>query len=193
MNVRKFSAPTAREALRQVRDALGPDAVILSNRGVDGGVEIIALPGNEISTLVAGGSRDNAPRREAAAPARPVRPTESTPVRTKVPGFDELTRARSLRIPEQTAAAPPAPAPVAAPQALAPQVTRARDRGQRASIQASAAAAEPPRVAPAAAPFATPADPFGVGDPLPDLTVDPIPPRALAEPSTSSAPKRCAR
>ncbi len=29
------------EALRQVRDQMGPDAVILSNRRVDGGVEIV--------------------------------------------------------------------------------------------------------------------------------------------------------
>ena len=41
MNVKKFTAPTSREALRKVRDALGPDAVILSNRPVDGVVEIL--------------------------------------------------------------------------------------------------------------------------------------------------------
>ena len=55
MNVRKFLAATAREALRRVRDDLGPDAVILSNRGVEGGVEILALPGDEISSLVSKG------------------------------------------------------------------------------------------------------------------------------------------
>lgn len=51
MNVKKFTALTSREALRKVRDALGPDAVILSNRTVDGGVEILALATEDISSL----------------------------------------------------------------------------------------------------------------------------------------------
>ncbi len=51
MNVRKFSANTSREAWRQVRDALGPDAVILSNRTVNGMVEIMALAGEDMSSL----------------------------------------------------------------------------------------------------------------------------------------------
>lgn len=53
MNVKKFSANSSRDALRKVRDALGPDAVILSNRSVDGGVEIIALANEDIASLVA--------------------------------------------------------------------------------------------------------------------------------------------
>lgn len=52
MNVKKFSANSSRDALRKVRDALGPDAVILSNRSVDGGVEIIALANEDIASLV---------------------------------------------------------------------------------------------------------------------------------------------
>jgi len=51
MNVKKFSANTSREALRMVRDALGADAVILSNRNVNGGVEILALAGEDMSSL----------------------------------------------------------------------------------------------------------------------------------------------
>jgi flagellar biosynthesis protein FlhF len=51
MNVKKFSANTSREAWRLVREALGPDAVILSNRTVNGIVEIMALPGDDMSTL----------------------------------------------------------------------------------------------------------------------------------------------
>ena len=42
MKVRRFFAPDMRQAIRLVREAQGPDAVILSNRKVDGGVEIIA-------------------------------------------------------------------------------------------------------------------------------------------------------
>ncbi|MGJ9418199.1 flagellar biosynthesis protein FlhF [Massilia sp. CMS3.1] len=53
MNVKKFTAATSREALRKVRDALGPDAVILSNRPVDGVVEILALDNDDVASLSA--------------------------------------------------------------------------------------------------------------------------------------------
>lgn len=42
MNISRFFGSTNREALRQVRLALGPDAMIVSNRRVNGGVEILA-------------------------------------------------------------------------------------------------------------------------------------------------------
>lgn len=51
MNAKKFVAATSREALRLVRDDLGPDAVILSNRKVGAGVEIVALAGSDLSSL----------------------------------------------------------------------------------------------------------------------------------------------
>jgi flagellar biosynthesis protein FlhF len=53
MNVKKFSANTSRDALRLVRDALGSDAVILSNRTVNGVVEILALASEDMSSLAA--------------------------------------------------------------------------------------------------------------------------------------------
>ncbi|MBC3808680.1 flagellar biosynthesis protein FlhF [Undibacterium seohonense] len=43
MNVKKFIAPSSREALKKVRLMLGENAVILSNRNVDGQVEILAM------------------------------------------------------------------------------------------------------------------------------------------------------
>src|SRR6476661_7601386 len=51
MNVKKFSAQTSREALRMVRDALGADAVILSNRTVNGSVEVLALASADMASL----------------------------------------------------------------------------------------------------------------------------------------------
>lgn len=42
MNISRFTAPDMRHAIRLVREALGPDAVIISNRKVDDGIEIIA-------------------------------------------------------------------------------------------------------------------------------------------------------
>jgi flagellar biosynthesis protein FlhF len=44
MNVKRFVAATAREALARVRAELGADAVVLRNRPVPGGVEILAMP-----------------------------------------------------------------------------------------------------------------------------------------------------
>ena len=51
MKVKKFTAATSRDALRKVREALGPDAVILSNRPVDGVVEILALDNDDVASL----------------------------------------------------------------------------------------------------------------------------------------------
>jgi len=42
MKVKRFFAPDMRQAIKKVREDQGPDAVILSNRQVDGGIEIIA-------------------------------------------------------------------------------------------------------------------------------------------------------
>ena len=53
MNVKRYFASTAREALRALKEALGPDAIVLSNRAVEGGVEILALPGEAVSALQA--------------------------------------------------------------------------------------------------------------------------------------------
>jgi flagellar biosynthesis protein FlhF len=42
MKIKKFVAPDIRRAIRMVREEQGPDAVILSNRRVEGGVEIVS-------------------------------------------------------------------------------------------------------------------------------------------------------
>jgi len=52
MKVRKFLAGTSREALRQVREELGPDAVILSSQQAGDGVEIMALASADMSCLM---------------------------------------------------------------------------------------------------------------------------------------------
>jgi flagellar biosynthesis protein FlhF len=42
MKIKHYRAADMRQALRQVRDAQGPDAVILSSRKISGGVEVVA-------------------------------------------------------------------------------------------------------------------------------------------------------
>jgi len=89
MNVKKFTAATSREALRKVRDALGPDAIILSNRASDGVVEILALANDDAASLAAPVSAksavatvrpymDSAPEKAYAAPSAPARAPADT-------------------------------------------------------------------------------------------------------------------
>ncbi len=42
MKIKRFVAPDMRQALRMVRETLGEDAVILSNKSIDEGVELTA-------------------------------------------------------------------------------------------------------------------------------------------------------
>ncbi|SFE52218.1 flagellar biosynthesis protein FlhF [Nitrosomonas sp. Nm166] len=52
MKVKRYIASTSKEALRQVKEELGADAVILSNRKTKNGIEIMALADSEMSSLV---------------------------------------------------------------------------------------------------------------------------------------------
>ncbi|WP_106284794.1 flagellar biosynthesis protein FlhF [Paraburkholderia sp. BL25I1N1] len=64
MNIRKFVGATSRDALRLVREALGADAVVLSNRTMDdGSVEIVALADSDLAAL-----SPKVPRAGAGAP-----------------------------------------------------------------------------------------------------------------------------
>jgi flagellar biosynthesis protein FlhF len=77
MNVKRFFAPSAREALRALKAELGADAIVLSNRAVVGGVEIMALPPGAIDTLHSPQSghlskaSPGAPRETAQAAGKP--------------------------------------------------------------------------------------------------------------------------
>jgi flagellar biosynthesis protein FlhF len=51
MNVKRFTARTSREALRQVREALGEDAVVLSTKPCQGGVEVLAMAPDSIGQI----------------------------------------------------------------------------------------------------------------------------------------------
>ena len=58
MNVRKFIAANARDAFRKVKESLGNDAIILSNRGVPGGVEIMAVAARDMAMIVPNSAAD---------------------------------------------------------------------------------------------------------------------------------------
>jgi len=65
MKLRKFYANTSREAIRLVRDALGSDAIILSNKNIDGRVEIVAMEEDLVNSM----ANENMASIESAAPA----------------------------------------------------------------------------------------------------------------------------
>ncbi|GHU28943.1 hypothetical protein AGMMS50256_12530 [Betaproteobacteria bacterium] len=63
MNVRKFVASSTRDALHKVKELLGPDAIILSNRATPGGgVEIMAVAASDMEMIVSSGGREAVPR-----------------------------------------------------------------------------------------------------------------------------------
>src|SRR5690606_35093733 len=89
MNVSRFFGITNREAMRQVRLALGPDALIISNRRVEGGVEIMAADPHEISEgSGAGASSAAAPSPGAASPG--AAPSAAPPHRPPTPAVPPL-------------------------------------------------------------------------------------------------------
>ncbi|MDC8759337.1 flagellar biosynthesis protein FlhF [Janthinobacterium fluminis] len=99
MNVKKFTAPTSRDALRKVREALGPDAVILSNRPVDGEVEILALASDDAASLAAPSNEMAAPRAPAPVHAAPrqAAPRQAAP-RQAQPAGDGADMARMSQL-----------------------------------------------------------------------------------------------
>lgn len=140
MNVKKFSAQTSREALRMVRDALGADAVILSNRTVNGSVEVLALASADMASLAEpavekevlpqplvaalAGKRLPAPApAPAAAPARAAAPAQPAARNGSAASAFERLRPTPVAEPAAATAAPverqsaPQPRPAVAPAA----------------------------------------------------------------------------
>ncbi|WP_175886302.1 flagellar biosynthesis protein FlhF [Burkholderia sp. BCC0044] len=75
MNIRKFTGATSRDALRLVREALGADAVVLSNRTLDdGSVEIVALADSDLAAVAPPAARPRfaTPRVPESVPAAAV-------------------------------------------------------------------------------------------------------------------------
>ena len=79
MKIKRFFAPNIRQAIRMVREEQGPDAVILSNSKVEGGVEIvIALDYDE--EMLRHAAIDQGTPPSSAAPARKNSPHPSPQV-----------------------------------------------------------------------------------------------------------------
>ena len=103
MAIRKFVAPTTREAMMQVRRELGEDAVIIVNRRAGNRIEILAAAPDAVEALVERSEiRAAAPQRERATAHE--QPTGREQSRPKVESFQDFVRRQM-----QTDAEAPAP------------------------------------------------------------------------------------
>ncbi|SMC26175.1 flagellar biosynthesis protein FlhF [Andreprevotia lacus DSM 23236] len=100
MVVKKFYGATTRDALRQVRDELGPDALILSNRQVaGGGIEIMAVADADVAAITSTQTAQPAPKpspRAVQNGARLMRSAQEPPAAAPV----SKAIARSYAIPD---------------------------------------------------------------------------------------------
>ncbi len=122
MSIRRFVAENSRTALRQVRDTLGGDAIILANRSIEGGVEVLAAAPEAVDALT---RRIAAPTPDASTLAAEALRATMPPTPTEL-GLKPATRQDAVqsvgrkglaslfgrRSPAQ--ATPVAPTPVAA-------------------------------------------------------------------------------
>ncbi|WP_440984506.1 flagellar biosynthesis protein FlhF [Xanthomonas sontii] len=143
MKIKRFVAPDMRTAFRMVRDEHGPDAVILSNRRTDEGIEIVAASNYDealVQRALDAVRPDEAPRAAAASQA----PAAAAPRAARDAAAASPAMAMMAAISERRGGAAPA-APAASP---------ARPPTQPAALAASAmpAAAAPAAAARQAAP-----------------------------------------
>ncbi len=139
MTVKRFFGESAREALRKVKAALGPEAIVVSNKPVPGGVEIMAMSADSLAALQ--GGQENTPSPKPAPPTSPAagQGMEQPKIAgAPAAGLDDESdyavllsakaRAPSPFQPWQPARAPQAAAPSPASAAAQPQSERPRPR-----------------------------------------------------------------
>ncbi len=114
MKIKRFVAPDMRQAMREVREEQGPDAVILSTRRIDDGIEIIAALDYD-EALMREASRQGAPTVTLPAPA--AEPSAPSPRAASVP--PPLAPRVVSQASEASVATPPAH-PLPAPRAVTP-------------------------------------------------------------------------
>ena len=102
MNVRKFIAATARDALHKVKDTLGPDAIILSNRGVPGGVEIMAVAARDMAMIVPSSANEHATISDDYTVSLSAQTQRSIPPRSTLPPRVAATPVASPLPPRQS-------------------------------------------------------------------------------------------
>ena len=147
MNVKRFFGVSSREAIKQVRAELGIEAIILSNREVEGGVEVIASVHGDIAALI------------ARTPKLAERPFDASATAQPLPTMARIAHAAQTRLARPAAPGPQRQAKSAvrllagdaapAAESFAHYVRRSED--SRTAHAAPEVAAKPAPVAPEAA------------------------------------------
>ena len=94
MSMRRFVAPTARDCLRKVKEELGPDAIVVSNKPANGGVEIMAMTSEGFEAL----SRQM-PLREVSSSSATRAASTPAPRATLTGGAAQQAYAKALATP----------------------------------------------------------------------------------------------
>ncbi|ANH75802.1 flagellar biosynthesis protein FlhF [Ralstonia insidiosa] len=135
MKMHRFTGLTSRDVLRKVRDQLGDDALILSNRAVPGGIEVIAASDTHLDALV--DTHSTAPKAAQRRPSMPAPIPEPAPVAevaAQAPAEPQVQMQVSASAPAEASAAPNALA------RLRNRFTAARRAAVQAPVQEDALA-----------------------------------------------------
>lgn len=123
MKIKRFSGSDMRQAIRKVRDALGPDAVILSNRKVAEGVEVVAAMDYDESLF------EEAPQSPIATPAANSKETQ------RQAAYDDMRYSRDVPVAAPAPTPAPAPAPVSVEVKLADDPTISKMQAELQSLR----------------------------------------------------------
>lgn len=161
MNIQRFTAPTARDALAKARMAFGDGTLILSNRPTANGVEVVATAEESLAALDQADTftkraKDQDALRPAPAPRRanPKNQVEDDVAELAMStlSFQDYVRERMLRRRQEAASKQAAPPPTA-PEPAAPITLDSPAAPRRLQIETpiKPKASAPERTAPAAA------------------------------------------
>ena len=141
MNVKRFVARTSRDALVQVRQAFGEDAVILSTRPCNEGVEVLAMEPDSVAAI------EKFDAKKLAAPAKPAvetRVVKPAPVERDVErlamstlSFQDYVRERMLKRRQAAIQPPAAPEAMPVPRAAVPAAAQPLEQrlAERAALR----------------------------------------------------------
>jgi len=136
MLMKKFVAPTSREAMQKMKNELGPDALVISNRKVASGVEILAMAENAVESL----TEMPAPPMPRQQPVQQARP-QMAASHQAAQAAQQNARPSFTQPAAQPAAHPATPMRAADPRAQAPQAAPLRQMPQTPFAPAQAAPA----------------------------------------------------
>ena len=137
MKVKRYFSHSMQDALRQIREDLGPEAVILSNSKQNGGVEILATAEYDEEQFVSDRENNNAPTRsfrDAAERFSDISPSELARQRAE----------KSIRLQEELEKSREKISSVKSKRTQSPQLSRGQQASDRSAFKGSSFQASVP-------------------------------------------------